>query len=99
MPAPIHLYGRPGCGLCDETRSALVPLLEARRTAGLTAPEVVERDITTDPAWERDFHLVIPVLEIGAERLLVATSPSKIRDFLAAALDGADPVVDARVSC
>ena len=38
-PLPdLVLYGRPGCGLCDEARSALAALLEERAQAGLPSP-------------------------------------------------------------
>jgi hypothetical protein len=95
----LFLYGRPGCGLCAEARGAVDEILAARRRAGLSVPDVVERDITTDPAWERDFHLTIPVLELGRERIHAVTSSPRIRDFIAAALDGVPLPSDARPSC
>ena len=45
-PLPdLILYGRPGCGLCDEARELLTALLDARSRAGLRTPVLVERDI------------------------------------------------------
>lgn len=86
MPLPplpdLILYGRPGCGLCDETRRNVIALLEARRQAGLAAPTLVERDIESDPAWERAFLGSIPVVELGDRRLELATSAAKVRRLL-----------------
>jgi hypothetical protein len=87
-PLPdLILYGRPGCGLCDETRSFVSGLLEARRKAGLQTPILVERDIETDPGWERAYFSSIPVVELGDRRLELAVSPAKLRRLLADVLD------------
>lgn len=88
-PLPdLILYGRPDCGLCDETRGFVTELLAARRQAGLHVPTLVERDIETDPAWERAFFASIPVLELGGRRLELATSPAKVQRLLTDVLDG-----------
>jgi hypothetical protein len=87
-PLPdLILYGRPDCGLCDETRSFVADLLAARRQAGLATPSLVERDIATDPAWERAFFASIPVIELGDRRMELATSPAKVQRLLTDALD------------
>ena len=87
-PLPdLILYARPGCGLCDETRTFVIGFLEARREAGLRAPNLVERDIEADPGWERTFMSSIPVLELGDRRLELATSPAKVRRLLTDVLD------------
>ncbi len=87
-PLPdLILYSRPGCGLCDETRRDVIGLLEARRQAGLGTPNLVERDIETDPAWERAFFSSIPVIELGERRLELAISAAKVRRLLADVLD------------
>jgi hypothetical protein len=87
-PLPdLILYGRPDCGLCDETRSFVTELLVARRDAGLATPTLVERDIETDPVWERAFIASIPVVELGDRRLELATSPARVRRLLADVLD------------
>jgi hypothetical protein len=88
----IVLYTRPGCHLCLEARTILDQLLAERRAAGLRAGTVLERDITSNPAWERAWFAEIPVVEIGDRRLTLATSPSRLRRFvddgLAAAIPG-----------
>ena len=90
MTAPLPdlvLYGRPGCGLCDETRTILTALLDERQRAGLATPAVQERDIETDPAWQRAFFGSIPVVELGDRRLELATSAAKLRRLMADVLD------------
>jgi glutaredoxin len=87
-PSPVVvLYSKPGCGLCVEARDLLDALLADRARAGLAAPPVEERDITTDPAWEAAFFLEIPVVEVGDRRLALATSAARLRRLLADALD------------
>jgi len=88
-PLPdVVLYARPGCGLCDETRTLLGALLDERRTAGLPTPRFVERDIAGDPVLERTWFTSIPVVEIGDSRLELATSAAKLRRLMHDALDG-----------
>ena len=87
-PLPdLILYGRPDCGLCDEARKLIHSLLDARRRVGLATPTLVERDIETDPAWERAYISAIPVVELGDRRLELATSASKLRQLLTDVLD------------
>ena len=83
----LILYGRPGCGLCDETRTFVTELLEARRAAGLRAPGLVERDIQSDPRWEREYFDTIPVIELGGRRLEMATSAARVTRLLTDVLD------------
>jgi glutaredoxin len=88
-PSPVVvLYSKPGCDLCHEARELLAAIIADRARAGLAAPPIEERDITTDPAWQAAFFLEIPVVEIGDRRLPLATSAPKLRRFLAEALDG-----------
>lgn len=88
-PLPdLILYGRPDCGLCAEARGMLDALLADRRDRGLAMPRLVERDIDTDPAWQRAFFAVVPVVELGDRRLETVTSLAKLRRFLADQLDG-----------
>ncbi len=87
-PLPdLILYGRPGCGLCDEARALVGALLAARKLAGLATPALVERNIETDPAWERAYFATIPVVELGDQRLDLATSAARVRRLLTDVLD------------
>ena len=79
----LVLYSKPGCHLCDEARAVLEALLVQRRDAGLPAPQLVERDISTDPDWERAYFATIPVVELGTDRLELATSVGRLRALLA----------------
>ena len=78
----IVLYARPGCHLCAEARTTVDTILAERRRAGLAAPSIVERDISTNAGWERDFFAEIPVVEVGDRRLTLAVSPRGLRRFL-----------------
>jgi hypothetical protein len=84
----LVLYTRDGCHLCDETRATVQGLLEDRAARGRQTAALRERDIATDPDWERRYFATIPVVELGGHRLELATSPVKLRRFLDEALDG-----------
>jgi hypothetical protein len=87
-PLPdLILYGRPDCGLCDEARTLLEALLADRRARNLPVPTLVERDIDTDPAWQRAFFATIPVVELADRRLETVTSLTALRRLLADVLD------------
>ena len=87
-PLPeLVLYTREGCHLCDEARAIVQGLLEDRAARGARLAVVRERDITTDPAWERELFDRIPVLELGGRRLDLAVSPARVRRFLTDTLD------------
>ena len=89
-PLPdLVLYTRDGCHLCDESRAIVQALLEERAVHGRRTARFRERDIASDPAWERSFFTTIPVVEIQGRRLELATSMAKVRRFLDDALDGA----------
>jgi glutaredoxin-like protein DUF836 len=82
-PLPdLILYGRDGCHLCDETRELLAALLAQRADAGLPTPRLVERDIASNPEWERAFLTTIPVVELADARLELATSAAQLRRLL-----------------
>ena len=88
-PLPeLVLYTRDGCHLCDEARAIVQGLLEDRAARGQRTAALRERDIATDPAWERQYFDRIPVLELRGRRLELVTSPAKTRRFLADVLDG-----------
>ena len=88
-PLPdLILYGRPGCHLCDESRDLLYALLDERRRSDLSTPTLTEIDIETDPDLQRRYFTTIPVVELGDQRLELATSPAKLRRLLSDVLDG-----------
>jgi glutaredoxin len=87
-PLPdLILYGRPGCGLCDETHETLTALLDERRRDGRSTPELVVRDIETDPTWQEAYFATIPVVELADRRLELATSVARLRRLLTDVLD------------
>jgi hypothetical protein len=87
-PLPdLILYGRPGCHLCEDARAATTLLLEARARAGLAAPTLVERNIDTNPDWQRAYFETIPVVELGDRRIELATSAGRIQRLLSDVLD------------
>jgi hypothetical protein len=86
-PPALVLWRNDGCGLCRKTRGLLDSILAERAAAGLPVPTIVERDIHDDPAAERAWFELIPVLELGERRLELALHPAPIRAFLAGALD------------
>ena len=87
-PLPdLILYGRPGCGLCDEARDLIRALLDERAHAGSRNPMLTEIDIETDHALERRYFATIPVVELGGRRLELATSAAKLRRLFSDVLD------------
>ncbi len=86
-PTELVLYARPGCALCADTRVFLVALLGRRESLGQPSPTLIERDIETDPNWERAYFADIPVIELGDRRLVLATSPTRIERLVAEVLD------------
>lgn len=93
----LIMYTKPGCGLCREALESLHGILDGRRAFALSVPTIVERDITTNAAWERAFFDKIPVVDLGERRLELVTSPAKLRRLLADVLDidGGIPPVEA----
>ena len=88
-PLPdLILYSRAGCHLCDEARDVLVALLDERARSGLPVPALSEIDIESDPDFERRFFTTIPVVELGARQIELATSAAKLRRLLSDVLDG-----------
>uniref|UniRef100_A0ACD5YUT3 Uncharacterized protein n=1 Tax=Avena sativa TaxID=4498 RepID=A0ACD5YUT3_AVESA len=81
-PAPrrLVLYSKPGCCLCDGLKEKLhAAVLLAGTPYSLASLELQERDITTDPEWERLYQYEIPVLAKvlpdGTEEILPRLSP------------------------
>ena len=87
-PVPdLVLYTRPACDLCTEARNVLNALLAERAAFALPTPQLVERDIETDPDWERNYFTSIPVVEFAGRRLDLVTSAAKLRKLLIEVLD------------
>jgi hypothetical protein len=87
-PLPdLVLYSRSGCGLCDDARTILEALLDERAATGRPVPTFHERDIESDPAWQRAYFASIPVVELGDRRLDLVTSAARLRRLLADTLD------------
>jgi glutaredoxin len=59
----VTLYGRPGCHLCDEARTAL------ERVRARVPFRLEERDITADDALHRAYLERIPVICLDGEEL------------------------------
>jgi glutaredoxin len=59
----LTLYGKPGCHLCDDARAAVDAVRAGR------AVEVVEVDVSIDPALDRLYGERIPVLALDGEEL------------------------------
>jgi glutaredoxin len=69
----VFLYSRPGCHLCDRARDVL-------EAAGIAFEEV---DITTDPALEAEYGILIPVVEQEGRQLFEAgMDPSELPALL-----------------
>jgi Glutaredoxin-like domain (DUF836) len=87
-PLPdLILYGRPDCSLCDEARELITALLDDRRMRDLPTPALVERDIDTDPTWQRAYFATIPIVELGDQRLETVASLAALRRLLTDVLD------------
>jgi hypothetical protein len=59
----VHLYGRPGCHLCDDARAVVV------RVTREVGEAFVERDITRDPDDLLEYGESIPVVEVDGRRI------------------------------
>ena len=82
-PLPdLILYVREGCHLCAEARTSITLLLSERASTGRPTPRLVERDIETDPAWQRAYFTSIPVIELGDRRVELVTSVAKMHRLL-----------------
>ena len=62
-PPVVTLYGRPGCHLCDDARTAL------DRVRAEVPFDLEERDITQDDALHRAYLVRIPVVCLDGEEL------------------------------
>jgi glutaredoxin len=55
----VTLYGKPGCHLCDDAREWITALVEEGRSV-----ELVEVDVSSDPALEHEYGVRIPVVSV-----------------------------------
>ena len=63
MPvARLTLYSRPGCHLCDDMKATV------RRVAREVPLLLEEVDISTDPAFEAQYGVEIPVLLVDGKK-------------------------------
>ncbi len=86
----VILYSRQNCGLCEEALDILTKLIAERAASGRVVPELVERDISTNDAWDRAYFATIPVVEVNGRQLELATSATRLRALLSS-LDGPAP--------
>jgi len=74
----VVLYSRPGCHLCDVAREVLT----AERA--MRPFELVEIDVESDDALEREYGIRVPVVEIdGEEAFEIEVDRAGLRDLLA----------------
>jgi hypothetical protein len=77
-PHRVLLYSRPGCGLCDEARDAI---LGARAHAEFAFEEV---DVSGDDALEGEYGTRIPVVLVDGEELFeLRVEPRALAEALA----------------
>ncbi|XP_022939983.1 uncharacterized protein LOC111445753 [Cucurbita moschata] len=90
----LILYSKPGCCLCDGLKEKLQAAFLLAGPDSLHDVDLLVRDITTNPEWERAYQYEIPVLAKvlpdGSEETLPRLSPrlgvELIQKKLAAAL-------------
>jgi glutaredoxin len=77
--APLTLYGRAWCHLCDDMRAALEPLLAE------FGAQVEIIDVDSDPSLEARYNELVPVLLCdGIELCHYRLDESRVREALAA---------------
>ena len=78
----LTLYGRPGCGLCDQARAGL----ERLQATGVSF-ELAERNIDDDPDLLYRYLERIPIVELDGEILSeLRLDPDDLRSKLATVL-------------
>lgn len=77
--APLTLYSRAWCHLCDDMRAVLEPLLAE------FGAQVEVIDVDSDPALEARYNELVPVLLCdGIELCHYRLDESRVREALAA---------------
>ncbi|KAK8580256.1 hypothetical protein V6N12_070538 [Hibiscus sabdariffa] len=78
-PRKLVLYSKPGCCLCDGLKEKLHAAFLLSGPDSLHDVELLVRDITSNPEWEKAYQYEIPVLakvfSDGTEELLPRLSP------------------------
>lgn len=81
----VILYTKEKCGLCDEVKAELAQLAQPY------PHRLTEVDITQDHDLFARCRYLIPVVEIGAARLMAPIDPDQLRSALATAVSAATP--------
>jgi glutaredoxin len=82
--APLTLYGRAWCHLCDDMRAALEPLLAE------LGVQVELVDVDSDPLLEARYNELVPVLVCdGVELCHYHLDAARVRAALAARITAA----------
>lgn len=77
MAAPIVIYTRRECGLCDEAKEAILPIAR-RRNLGV---ELV--DVDRDPELRERYGLEVPVVMVhGRKAFKYRVDPAKLESLL-----------------
>ncbi len=75
--AAVTLYGRPDCHLCDEARAVVLMVREELEF------ELLEVDVSRDPALLRHYGERIPVLALdGREEFQYRVDAARLRSLL-----------------
>jgi glutaredoxin len=84
MSVEVRMMGAAGCHLCDEAYQVLV---KAREELGF---ELVQVDISGDPALEAEYREQIPVVYVAGRRTFTYfVDPAELRDRVKAATSAA----------
>jgi len=77
MPPEIHVYGKPGCSLCEEALDLLDDIGTRFRF------QVVRHNILEDPLLFEKYRYLVPVVVIdGIERLRSRFDPQELEAAL-----------------
>lgn len=77
MPTEIHVYGKPGCPLCDEALELLEDI------GPRFSFEIVRHNILEDAALFEKYRYLVPVLVIdGIERLSLKFDSTQLEQAL-----------------
>lgn len=80
MPKRIHVYGKPGCHLCDAAEDLLDEL------SGRFAFELERHNVLADEALFKKYRYAVPVIVIdGIERLRLRFNSQELEAALTAA--------------